>query len=203
MVKHGLAMKIRAHRSEIGELPPPGVGWRWTDVVGTSEGKVDPVAAHAARPLITQNDDGTYETTRRLARYMQEKHWIELTGSVTEPQQATLPGVESSPRTGRESVRADGGTGTDTHGPEGRDDEVRQLSLTGEDVTEDVHDVQAAETLRRHDESGDQCWCARHERSARDAAQTRLTVFTATAAAGALRRSAGDAYPPPSSPAVA
>ncbi|WP_162991534.1 hypothetical protein [Halostella salina] len=192
MPTHQTAMRIMYNRETLHHFPAPGKRWRWSDVVGNGEGKVDPKEAHVVSAYLVKHDDGRYSVDQRLEEYLDEKYSIELEGSVTDPQQDTLPGVDSGPS--RESVRADGGT----DGP--RDDhgrELRQVSLTGEDVTDDARLAQARETMRERDRISDQDWCGRAGRAVRDAEQRRLTAFM-DAGAGVFHRATGDVYSGPS-----
>ncbi|EMA69019.1 hypothetical protein C461_05292 [Halorubrum aidingense JCM 13560] len=186
-------MKLRFNHSSLGDLPPPGVTWRWGDVVGTEDGKVDPVEAHAARSLIEKRDDGRYETTSWLAEYLDDQYSITLTGEPvkTDAAQQALPGIDAGSR----AVRADGSgsTAATTSNPGAG----RQVSLTGENASAAVAELRAAEAVRVNAAKADQDRESRADGARRVAGQATIATYVDAAVAGGIRRSAGDVYASP------
>lgn len=182
-------MKIRAHRAELGKLPPSGRRWRWGDVVGTDDDRVAPVAAHAARSLLDKHGDGRYETTHRLEEYLEEKYGIELTGRCED--QVRLP-IDTNPsrESARESVVTDGSGATDLAR------ESVQVGLGGEDASDAVAEQGAREDLERNVAAGKRT-SEKHEAAERDARQATIDAYAGRVRVGPLARRQGDAYTSP------
>lgn len=194
MPTHRTAMRILYNRDTLHHFPPPDRRWKWGDVVGKSEGKVDPSEAHVVSAYLQRHDDddGRYSVDRRLAEYLDDQHSITLDGSVTDPQQQTLP-VDTGPERESRVLAADLDPRRERTGAGSR-----QLSLSGEDVTDDVRLAGAAETMRERDRVSDLNWDGRAGRAVTDARQGRLTAFTHTGVFGALREQTGEVYSGPS-----
>lgn len=82
-MNHTPAMLIRAHESELAELPPASVRWQWSDVVdehGNGDGLDKSVAMRLVRADLIEKtrDDGWYETSEKLDAYLMSKYGIEL-----------------------------------------------------------------------------------------------------------------------------
>jgi hypothetical protein len=153
MPTHQVAMKIAYNRSTLHHFPPAGKRWKWGDVVGCEDGKVDPVEAHVVTGYLQRHDDddGRYSVDDRLAEYLDDQHNIELDGSVTDPQQDTLPGVDSRPARESRVPAVDAGS------PRGNNvgSDLRQLSLTGEAVTRDVQLADAEDEMCERERAAD------------------------------------------------
>ncbi|WP_135533241.1 hypothetical protein [Halostella pelagica] len=169
------------------EFPPSGRRWAWTDVVGDRDGKVDPKAAHAALPLIDRHeDDGTYEVTRRLEDYLAEQWSIECTGTVTAPEQSTLPGTTGTD--GRARRRSDGGSSPRVTG---------QATLTGRTLRADAFEDQAGSDARTTFERVMETR-AGEARARGDVPDSQTTLAEYTRPAYRVREPAGDVYSSPS-----
>jgi len=180
-------MGIRAHRAELGKLPPAGRRWRWGDVVGTDDERVAPKAAHAAHPLLDKHGDGRYETTQRLEEYLAEKHGIELTGRCEDQTQLpidTLPARESAA-----VVATDGSGATDSA-------TTVQVGFDGEDASDAVAEQDAREGLERNVAAG-KTPAEKHQVAERDARQATIDAYAGRVRVGPLARSTGDAYTSP------
>ncbi|WP_226007378.1 hypothetical protein [Natrinema salinisoli] len=173
--------KIRHNRSTLHRLPAPGVRWRWGDVVDDygdgDDAKVSKKDAYAVKPLLRKVDDGVYETTERLAEYLDDMWGIEV-GANGGAGQSRLP-VETAV-TGESRTLTDGsGSPPDSGG------ERRQAALDGSDATADVRAVAVQEDPRvigayKRNPS------PKHDTAAQDAGQAGLDAFTVTGDAGAV-----------------
>lgn len=72
------AMIICRRLSEVSELPPPGVEWRWARVP-VGQGTLQHLRDAG---LIVQDSPGTWRTNKKLARFLDEQHDVDLTGQM-------------------------------------------------------------------------------------------------------------------------
>lgn len=189
-------MIVRAHKTALGEFPPPSARWRWSDVIGTGDSRVDPKVAHAVRGCLVRHDDGTYSTSKRIAEYLREKHQIKMTGSPVPAEQATLPGTPA-PEASPGAVRLSPGDNNADTSPSPRDSATApgwQVSLDGARVHADQL---TAATMAEDDRTTDERIDAAHsqsERAAQDEYQASLSAFVEVRMAGRFGRPVGSVY---------
>lgn len=94
VIGRSTALQVYSRQREIVDLPAPGTVWEW-DSVGTSQGTLQVLRdAH----LITNVPDaqGEWQTTRRLARFLADRHNIDLAAGQQQLDTGWEPGVEVS-----------------------------------------------------------------------------------------------------------
>lgn len=202
-VTHGTAMKLRCNRGTLHRLPKPGVQWRWSDVVdvtGDDDGKVSKKDACSAKPLLEKHGDGVWETTPKLAGYLESQWGIEV-GDNGGAGQARLP-VETDV-TSSSRLLSDG-----SESPVESQGELRQAALDGSDATEDVRAVTVQEDARvigsysvdlrpKHETAAqdeNQAGLDAFDTTTVDAVTAGVDKFDATVWVGRFTRPTGDVY---------
>ena len=182
-------MRISSRKATLHRLPPAGVRWEWGDVVdesgdaGDDDDLVSKKAAYAVRELLTRHDEGVYETSQRLERYLQEKHGIELTGRCEE--QARLPIDTTSAR--QRVTDGSGATGPASSGSV-------QIGLGGEDASDAIDEQAVQKSLQRNVAAG-KTGTSKAEVAERDARQATMDAYATRVRVGPLAEREGDAYP--------
>lgn len=163
--------------------------WRWTDVVGTEPGKIDPVDAFRIRELLNREvlddhyEDTWFEVPWELAEYVEKKYDVEVGES--DPQTRLDTGTPGRPAASR--VQTDGSR---------RDDDSCgvQVTLTG-NVASTTSRLTTADRVNKS-QAGAAASESRTDRVEDDAGQVGLAVAYAASrvTVGRLTRPTGQVY---------